>query len=43
VKLDYKRAAGWDRLIHESFDNNRTGFDGDYYTIEPSKGAPPPR
>jgi len=41
VKLNYKRAAGWDRLIHDSFDNNRTGFDGDYYTIEPSKTTRP--
>ena len=23
-------------LIHDSFDNDRTGFDGDYYTIKPS-------
>ena len=36
VKLAYKRAEGWDRLIHDSFDNDRTGFDGDYYTIKPS-------
>ncbi len=34
VKLAYVRAAGWDRLIHDSYDNDRTGFDGDYYTIE---------
>jgi hypothetical protein len=40
VKLAYKRAAGFDRLIHDSFFNDRTGFDGDYYTIKPSAGAP---
>jgi hypothetical protein len=34
VKLNYKRAQGWDRLIHDAYDNDRTGFDGDYYTIE---------
>jgi hypothetical protein len=35
VQLRYKRATGFDRLIHDSFFNDRTGFDGDYYTIEP--------
>ena len=42
AKLNYKRADGWDRLIHDGYDNDRTGFDGDYYTIEPSAGAPAP-
>ncbi len=41
VKLNYTRAAGWDRLIHDSYNNDRTGFDGDFYTIEPPKDAPP--
>jgi hypothetical protein len=36
VKLQYKRADGWDRLIHDAYDNDRTGFDGDFYTIKPS-------
>jgi hypothetical protein len=40
VKLNYLRAGGWDRLIHDSYDNDRTGFDGDYYTIEQPKDAP---
>jgi hypothetical protein len=37
VKLTYKRAQGWDRLIHDAYNNDRTGFDGDYYTIEGPK------
>jgi hypothetical protein len=41
VKLAYNRATGWDRLIHDSYDNDRTGFDGDYYTIEAPKDAAP--
>jgi hypothetical protein len=41
VKLQYNRAAGWDRLIHDSYDNDRTGFDGDFYTIEPSADPAP--
>ena len=40
VKLTYKRAEGFDRLIHDSFFNDRTGFDGDFYTIKPEAGAP---
>jgi len=40
VKLAYKRADGWDRLIHDSYNNDRTGFDGDFYTIEPPKDSP---
>ena len=40
VKLTYKRAEGFDRLIHDSFFNDRTGFDGDFYTIKPSAGPP---
>jgi hypothetical protein len=43
VKLNYLRADGWDRLIHDSYDNDRTGFDGDYYTIEQPKAAPAPQ
>jgi len=42
VKLHYKRAQGWDRLIHDAFDNDRTGFDGDFYTIKPSTEAEAP-
>jgi hypothetical protein len=38
IKLNYTRAEGFDRLIHDSYFNDRTGFDGDYYTIEPSEG-----
>jgi hypothetical protein len=41
VKLAYNRADGWDRLIHDSYDNDRTGFDGDFYTIEPPLDSPP--
>ncbi len=41
VELAYKRADGWDRLIHDSYDNDRTGFDGEFYTIEPSAEATP--
>jgi len=40
IKLSYKRAEGFDRLIHDSYFNDRTGFDGDFYTIEPSADAP---
>jgi hypothetical protein len=38
VKLNYKR-AGVDRLLHDAYDNDRTGFDGDFYTIKPSSEA----
>jgi hypothetical protein len=41
VKLNYKRAEGFDRLIHDAYDNDRTGFDGDYYTIGPPKESQP--
>ncbi len=41
VTLNYTRAEGWDRLIHDSYDNDRTGFDGDFYTIEPPLDEPP--
>ena len=41
VKLNYTRAAGWDRLLHDSYDNDRTGFDGDFYTIEAPQGSAP--
>src|SRR5918993_290758 len=41
VKLAYKRADGWDRLLHDSYDNDRTGFDGDFYTIKPPEDTPP--
>jgi hypothetical protein len=41
VKLRYKRAEGWDRLLHDAYDNDRTGFDGDFYTIEPSSAETP--
>lgn len=40
VALTYKRADGFDRLIHDAYFNDRTGFDGDFYTIEPSAGPP---
>jgi len=39
IKLNYKRADGWDRLIHDAYDNDRTGFDGDFYTIGPPKDS----
>ena len=42
VKLQYKRAEGWDRLLHDAYDNDRTGFDGDFYTIKPAGDAEPP-
>ena len=42
VKLNYKRADGFDRLIHDAYDNDRTGFDGDFYTIKPAADAEPP-
>ena len=42
VKLQYKRAEGWDRLLHDAYDNDRTGFDGDFYTIKPAADAEPP-
>ena len=42
VKLTYKRADGFDRLIHDAYDNDRTGFDGDFYTIKPATDAEPP-
>ncbi len=41
VKLTYNRATGWDRLIHDGYANDRTGFDGDFYTIEPPADSPP--
>jgi hypothetical protein len=40
IKLQYKRATGWDRLVHDSYANDRTGFDGEFYTIEPANEAP---
>jgi hypothetical protein len=40
IELTYKRAEGFDRLIHDSYFNDRTGFDGDFYTIEPSADPP---
>jgi hypothetical protein len=40
VKLIYKKADGWDRLIHDGYDNDRTGFDGDFYTIRPPEEQP---
>lgn len=41
IKLQYKRATGWDRLIHDSYANDRTGFDGEFYTIEAPKDPAP--
>jgi len=41
IKLAYKRATGWDRLIHDSYANDRTGFDGQFYTIEPPTDPEP--
>jgi len=41
IKLAYKRANGWDRLIHDGYANDRTGFDGEFYTIEPREDPPP--
>lgn len=37
LKMVYTRAEGVDRLIHEAFHNDRTGFDGESFTIEPPK------
>ena len=42
VRLQYKRADGWDRLLHDAYDNDRTGFDGDFYTIKPLAEAETP-
>lgn len=41
VKLNYVRADGFDRLLHDAYANDRTGFDGDFYTIEAPEAAPP--
>jgi hypothetical protein len=41
VELNYVRADGFDRLLHDAYDNDRTGFDGDYYTIEAPEAEPP--
>lgn len=30
----FERAEGFDRLLYDSYDNDRTGFDGEYNTIE---------
>jgi hypothetical protein len=37
LKMVYRRMESVDRLIHEAFDNDRTGFDGQSFTIEPTK------
>jgi hypothetical protein len=37
LKMVYRRMEGVDRLIHEAFENDRTGFDGSSFTIEPPK------
>ncbi|WP_336980182.1 hypothetical protein [Altererythrobacter fulvus] len=36
VKLAWVRADGFDRMIHDNYDNDRTGFDGEFNTIEPA-------
>ena len=37
VHLAYVPAEGMDRMVQMEFDNERTGFDGQYNTIEPPK------
>jgi hypothetical protein len=37
VELSWVRDDGFDRMIHIDYDNDRTGFDGEFNTIEPSK------
>jgi hypothetical protein len=37
VKIVYQRPEGIDRLIHDAYTNDRTGFDGELLTIEPPK------
>ena len=37
VTIRYRRAEGVDRLIHDAYTNDRTGFDGELLTIEPPK------
>ncbi|KPL67104.1 hypothetical protein SZ64_02725 [Erythrobacter sp. SG61-1L] len=36
VNLAWVRAEGFDRMIHDNYDNDRTGFDGEFNTIEPT-------
>ena len=35
--LRFHHAQGFDRMIHDTYDNDRTGFDGESSTIEPPK------
>jgi hypothetical protein len=37
VKWSYRRAEGIDRLLHDAYTNDRTGFNGELLTIEPPK------
>jgi len=37
VKLAFTPAKGFDRMIHMDYDNDRTGFDGEFNTIEKPK------
>jgi hypothetical protein len=37
VKLAYVRSTEVDRLFYDSFSNNRSGFDGQFNTIEPPR------
>ncbi|OJY60806.1 MAG: hypothetical protein BGP16_06910 [Sphingobium sp. 66-54] len=36
-RLVFTRAEGFDRMIHMDYDNDRTGFDGQFNTIEQAK------
>ncbi|HSG34693.1 MAG TPA: hypothetical protein VLA37_09165 [Sphingomonadaceae bacterium] len=35
--LRYERDESYDRLLYDSYDGDRTGFDGEYNTIEPTE------
>ena len=37
VSLRFEQAVGYDRMFYDSYDGDRTGFDGQYNTIEPSE------
>jgi hypothetical protein len=36
TKFRFEPAEGFDRLLYDSYDGDRTGFDGEYNTIEPT-------
>lgn len=37
ARLTYVRDDSYDRLLYDSYDGDRTGFDGEYNTIEPTE------